>query len=458
MACGLVFLSTAAYADLDDLTFVSPIERAAAQANQRVYDRLITAGCTDTQDVATTACGGTIFEIFSTARELVHTANEISNSNGSREFSLGLDQEGLGFALRWTAAEEMSAQGSSATDFSISQLGTLASRISALRFAASGSRAGGGAAAEDSIASRWGVFVDGSFGYGNKEDTTNPFNTTDFSGSEDAYDFDGQEFSLGADFRANDFLVIGLLFGKSTRAVDFDSSVSIVDATIDSDGLSFMGYMLMENDRAYLTASIGSQWITHEMDRRITYPSLNPLVPPVDYTVTSEADSQAFIGSFAFGLTFPIKGFSIEPYLKGEYQAITISDFTEEGAGGGFELRVADQNIDSMDMSLGLKLQQVFTPSFGVIVPYFRAEFHHEAKGDPRDINSVYAGISDLATGDELDFSLATNAPDDNWSVYSAGFSLVMKFGLQGFVQVQTVEGLDTFRDRGITGGLRYEF
>jgi outer membrane autotransporter protein len=462
LACAFVFVSSAAHADLLDLTYRSPIESAAARANQNVYDRLLVSGCDDNQLVATASCGGSIFDIFASTRELVHTANEITpQGGGPTRFSLGLDQEGLGFALRWTAAEEMSAQGSTATDFSISQLSTLASRVSALRFAAKGSRVGGGAAADDepSIASRWGVFVDGSFGYGNKEDTSDPANIRPTAGSEDAFDFDGEEFSLGADYRINNNAVIGLLFGHSTRAVDFDSSVSIVDANIESDGKSFMGYFLYETDRAYLTASLGSQWITHEMDRRITYPSLNPLVPSIDYTVTSEADSHAIVASGNFGMTFGWGGFALEPYLKAEYQAIKISSFREQGAGGGFELQVGDQDIDSLDIALGLKAQHVFTPSFGVIIPYVRGEFHLETQSDSRNISTVYAGLGDtLLNDDALDFNLATDEADDQYAVLSAGLSIVLRVGLQGFVQYQQVNGLETFSDRAITGGVRYEF
>src|SRR5690606_8718070 len=77
------------------------------------------------------------FFVYLNARELVHSANELQGQ-GPTIASLGVDQEGLGTALRWTAAEEVAAQGSMATEFANGQLSPLAARISALRFGAAG--------------------------------------------------------------------------------------------------------------------------------------------------------------------------------------------------------------------------------------------------------------------------------------------------------------------------------
>lgn len=453
-----ITLAPAARADLTQIPFTNPIELAAARANQSVYDQLIAAGCSDQSAVGAGTCTGATFAVFARVRELVHTSNELQGGQrGSTEFSLGIDREGLGFALRWTAAEELAAQGSSVTQFSSSQQHTLASRISALRFAARTGLGGGGAADDSSIAGRWSAFADASYGYGRKDDTSDPFLITPVSGSEDAFDFDGQDFTLGVDYRLNPQLVIGVLVGHTTRAVDFDSRVSIVDANIDSDGLSLLGYLLWEGERAYVTGSLGGQSISHDMRRRITYPSLNPLVAPIDVTVKSSADSKVLLGSVTGGFNIPLGGFNIDPYLKLDYQALTIDGFREAGS-SGFALRVGGQDVKSFDASLGLKVQYVFTPSFGVLVPYLRGELHKELQNDQRTISSTYAGIGTGAIVPADDFNIETDTPDDQFTIASAGFSAVFKHGLQGFVQFQRVFGLDTFTDSAITGGVRYEF
>src|SRR5688572_20474641 len=78
----------------------NPLEQAAASANQATFDRLDPL-CGP--NAAPGACAAGDRTVYGSVRELVHTANELS-SDPAVEFSLGLDQEGLGFALRWTAA------------------------------------------------------------------------------------------------------------------------------------------------------------------------------------------------------------------------------------------------------------------------------------------------------------------------------------------------------------------
>jgi uncharacterized protein YhjY with autotransporter beta-barrel domain len=469
-----------ARADLDDIEFLNPIERAAARANQAVFEQL-TSGpnpvCSEEIRTPTGSCTGTLFETFSNVRELVHTANELTDS-GPTTFSLNVDQESLGFALRWTAAEELAAQGSSATQFSTNQLNSLASRIAALRFGARGLRSaykasgsdglyasevrplGGGASSDsesDSIVRRWSAFVDGSYGYGRKDDTSDPFNPAGSQGAEDAFDFDGQEVSAGVDYRLRDDLVLGALLGYTDRSVDFDSSVSIVDGTIESKGQSLIFYALWENDRFYLSGSLGAQWLEYDLVRRITYPSLNPLVASIDVTTTSDTDSNAIIATLNGGMPFNFGALGVEPFLKAEYQDLSIDDFTESGS-SGFEFNYGKQDIKSLDLAGGFKIQYALTPSFGVIVPYLRGEYHKELENESRNISALYAGLPTAARTSTEDFSLATDEPDDEFLIAAGGFSVVLKNGLQGFLQYQQVFDLDTFDDRAITGGIRLEF
>src|SRR5262245_37629307 len=197
------------------LPYANDVERAAAQANQQVFNALDAScnpgGIFDTVPEPGAPPGGTCsdegrFLVYLNARELVHTANEIRGS-GATIASLGQNVEGLGRALRWTAAEELAVQGSMATEFSNGQLSNLAARLSALRFGARGfgvanlyrvdprrdrllastdeqdaATAASGEPARETYG-RWGGFLNGAFGYGSKEPTP----------LEDAFDFDGSE-------------------------------------------------------------------------------------------------------------------------------------------------------------------------------------------------------------------------------------------------------------------------
>ena len=63
-----------------------------------------------------------------------------------------------------------------------------------------------------------------------------------------------------------------------------------------------------------------------------------------------------------------------------------------------------------------------------------------------------------LGAAGDPNFALTTDAPDDQFLLASAGFSLVLKHGLQGFLQYQQIFELDTYEDHAITGGFRFEF
>lgn len=473
-----------ARADLVDLIpqLQSPIEIAAARANQSVYDLLTTpqqAGAAPTCDPLLTSdpgqgsCSGDVFRVFAQTRELVHNANELTG-DGPTGFSLGLDRQRLGFALRWTAAEELAAQGNAATRFSGSQLNSLAARLSALRFGARGFRVvatdergeqwlastgvapfGGGASADEmGIAKRWGGFIDASFGYGNQDDTTH----LTAPGSENAFDYDGLDVTAGLDYRLGQSTVLGILLGHTERRIDFDSTKSIVDGSIESDGQSVIAYALWEREDAFISGSLGVQSLGHDMVRRIAYPSLNPLVAPVDETALSSTDSTTLLGSFAIGHDWRRGGFTFEPYLRGEFQSLRIDGFSERNA-DGFDFTYGEQTINSFDAAFGIKLQQVLTPPFGIAIPFLRAELHRKFGNDERTIDAVYSGITEVTgLAGTQNFNLATNDPDDQFYLGAIGLSLVFKHGLQGFLQYQKTFELEHTDDQVIAGGVRFEF
>jgi len=485
----LALAARVAHADLSTPTVVSglnPLEQRAAAANQAVFNAL-TAGtapiCAAGLRVAAGRCIGETFKVFQNTRELVHTANELGGQ-GATEFSLGLDREGLGFALRWTAAEELLAQGSMSTDFANSQLTALGGRISAIRIAsratlfadestddgrwlAAASRPlGGGASADpDGVFSRLSLFLDGSGGYGTKDPTN----------LEDAFDFEGQEVTLGLDYRISNQLVTGLLLGYSDRLVDFDSALSIVDGKIDSRGSSAILFLQYDWRHFYATGSAGYQKLSYDIVRSIRYPSFNPNVPSTNTQTLGETDSAAVLASLNLGVPFQWQWFGADLYLKADYQNIDLDAFAERDVNGsGFQFNVAAQTVKSLDAAVGLKLQAVWTPRFGVFVPYIRGEYHQELEDQPRTVSSFYGGLpSDVVqtlTAQGNAFSVVSDAPDNDYYTASAGISAVLRGssrilaggaaagGLQGYIQYTKVFGLDNYDDQVVTGGIRYEF
>lgn len=495
---------------LDPALFSNDVERQAAAANQATFDILDFAcnpgGVLDTQvdpggppQGADPECNGDVFNVYLTIRELIHTANEILG-RGPTIASLGLDQEGLGPVLRWTAAEELAAQGSAATEFSNGQLSNLTSRMNALRFGARGftlsgfysptatsdtmvadagyRRRGSGASADDGSQetySPWGGFLNGSYGYGYKIDTP----------LENAFDFDGSEITLGVDYRFRNDFVLGLLGGWSEQTIDFDeaaSDVRVVDGSIESEGVSLIVFGLWTGERLFASGSVGMQSLDYVSDRRIKYGSNNPNIGSANSIAISRPKADVVTATFGLSYAFNTGRFAVEPYLNAELKDITIDAFQEERSRDAFDgstddeafnLAIAKQSFKSLDGSVGLKFQYTFTPNFGVIVPYARIEAHKEFENESRLILAGYGSLADtdLFSGDGLlQFAVPTDEIDDSFYTWSVGFSTVLRGGrqrdfngpitggLMAYVQFQSIEELDNYSEKIISGGFRYEF
>jgi outer membrane autotransporter protein len=484
------------------LAYANDVENAAAIANQRVFDALDAScnpnGIFDTVPEPAappvgTGCTEDRFFVYENARELVHTANEIRGS-GATIASLGQNLEGLGLALRWTAAEELAAQGSMATEFANGQLSNLAARMTALRFGVGGfgitnlyrvnphrdrllasteqvpEEGGAAETGARETFSRWGGFLNGSFGYGDKEPTP----------LEDAFDFDGSEITLGVDYRMRSNVVLGGILGFSEQAIDFDeaaSRVSVVDGNIDSEGTSVIAFALFQGERLTLSGSIGAQNLDYDVVRNIKYPSFNPNLESANSIANSHPEATVRTTTFNAGYAFGGQRAALEPFFNLEQVDATVDAFAEERSinrlsdnseSKRFDLAISQQNIDSLDATLGLRFQYVVTPRFGVIVPYLSLEAHRELEDDARTITAGYAAIEDILGRDE--FVVPTDAPDESYSVASFGASVVLRGGrqrqadgpiaggLSAFLQFKFVNGLLYYNDTVATGGFRYEF
>lgn len=494
-ACALLALMTGAPATAQSVPVTGPLvtlaeaegssfnrlERLSAIANQATYNRLTmssagyTAPCDADQQAPSATCTPELFRVLRNTRELVHTAYELlGTGSGPTQYSLGVDEEGLGFALRWTAAEELSAIGSVNSEFANTQMASMVNRINALRFGAGGfslagvpvafgadgrlARAlpparGGGASADEepSIATNWGGFLNGSFGWGDRQPTD----------VEDAFAFDGKDLSLGIDYRFGRQFVLGAIAGYMKQRVDFDSTRSVVDGGIESDGFSFTLFALQEWAGPYVSASIAWSLLDVDSTRVINYPSLNVNTESSYATAYGSTTSTTWSASFNFGWPLYSKAFAIEPYLRGDYSTTRIDAFKEYsvdhlngGQPAGYDFAFAKQTLGTFDTALGFRAQYVFTPSFGVIVPYLTAEAHHNFEDGTDSIRASYNGA---AQGSDL-FELPGDKPDTDFFTIAAGASVVLPHGIQGFVQYRTVAGLRNVSNQSITIGVRGEF
>ncbi len=499
-AIALPSIATASLVDLTATTrpnSYDDLERAAAAANQAAYDALL-PGCGG--GVIGPSCNPAQLGVFEETRELVHTANEILANGGPTQFSLSVDDEGLGNALRWTAAEEVAAQSRAATDFSNGQVSNVQNRITALRFGARGFSIAGldGMPTQDVPAlagahtlgsageatphglSRLGGFVNGSFGWGQHDPTT----------FEDAFDYESWDITVGVDYRVRDDLVLGLTGGYAASEIDFDASKSVVDGGVDTEGFSLGAFGTWSWESLYVSGFLNYQRMDFDIDRFITYPSLNPDVEGTNTQTNGETESDAATLSVNLGYTqrfgladvaalFGAESesprsasrlFVIEPSVRMEYFHLRIAEYTEANRTPTeyFALTIQEQELDSLELALGLRFSAALSTSIGVAFPYVRAEWRFETIDENRGTTSNYDGIGGV--GVSVPFALGGGDVDRDYFVVVAGLQAILRAGgsrtvggafgdrLSGFVEYRRVFALENVESQGLTGGLRYLF
>ena len=437
------------------------LDRQSAIANDTAFANLqpICGTTSPAAPVPSGSCSGATLNLYDQLRELEDNANELLRNSGETQYSLHLPPSEMASALQWTAPEEFAAQGSITSRFANSQAGLLSNRFAALRFAtqqirlADGSiwqpssefgALGGSAGADSEEASfgRWSVYANGGFGTGSKSPTV----------FEDAFFFDDTQASAGMDVRLSDLLVVGVMAGHVEQRVDFNSSESIVDGGVRGNGQSGLMYAQFDWRNAYLDVAAGAQHMTLVTTRRITYPSNNPLIPPVDDTSYSDTGATSWIGTLGMGYTFQYRGFSANPYLNVQWVSTHIGRFTEYN-GNGFNIDAPSQTIQSLEADPGLKIEYVLLNRFGVLIPYAYGEYRHQFRDGSRDIATSYSA----GTGG-VDFNLPTDAAPRHYYVAGGGASAVLKHGVQGFLQYVKILDYRNYSDHVISGGIRLEF
>lgn len=482
-------VSANAHAGLAQLlgSFSNELENRSASAALRTYEGLIAnAGCFDSMRAPAVVgangnvtvgptCTGQTYQLFKNVRAIVHTGNDLTN-DGATQFSLGLDKRGLGFALRWDAAEEYSVQGSLSSDYLREQMFSLSSRLTALRLGSQGfyshaqanysgqsyyavqdSLVSGGGAGDDEVYSAWGGFLNYSGGRGTKAPTD----------LEDAFDFEGNQINAGIDYRINDAWIVGATFGLIDRRVDFDSSKSIVSGKVDASGVSVFPFAMYQFENFYVNASLGYQKLKFDSVRAIRYPSLNPDIPSPNTETVAAVDAQntsLFLGA---GYNLSYKKFSLEPFIHLNGTTTNIDQFVERDVKqAAFDLVVADQKINAANATLGATLRYTFTPAAAVITPYITYELVTQKEDQARTIAARYVNsVSQVNT-----FGVPTDLPDDEYSINTFGVSAVLRGahqkvadgvlagGLQAFFQYKVLKDLNNYEIDMFEFGVRYEF
>ncbi len=289
------------------------------------------------------------------------------------------------------------------------------------------------------LGSRLGVFLTGSFKFGERDGT----------GEVEGFDFHVPGVTVGADYRITERFVLGAAFGFSRFNADFDettNSPSGQELESNSYLLSLFGTYYLDNGLFFDgIATVG--FSNYDSERHIVIPPAAG--GPVD--TRAEGDFDAFQYSFAANVGYDafVGPVQLTPHVQVEYLRADIDGFEEDGA-GGLNLEFDDQDVQSLVIRPGIQVAYPISLNFGVVSPFIRGEFVHEFLDDD-DVEVRYAADPTNASA----FEIALADQDKNYGSLGGGVTATLRGGWSLFADYEAIVGLEDFEIHRVSAGFR---
>ena len=313
--------------------------------------------------------------------------------------------------------------------------------------------------ASGQITQHWGWFAEGSYVWGNRDQTA----------AEDGFDFKAESFTAGIDYNFGS-AVLGGSIGYDHYKATFDNNGQVSGGDVTVKGISGSLYGAWFSDLLFVNGIVSYGSPTTHMTRNVVYSSSNSCPPATpcpaqDRALTSSPDSRYFAVGATVGHDFDVSSWDLEASLSANYRRVKIDSFAEnDTSGGGLALAYDDQTIDSFRSIVGLNISRALSTSFGVVSPSARVEWHHEFKDNPRTLYAKYAldatpgsVQSNFVTCDSC-FAFPTDRQDSDFGVVGAGLSTVLAHRLQAYLFYERLVGASNLTSNAIAIGIRGQF
>lgn len=291
---------------------------------------------------------------------------------------------------------------------------------------------------------KFGLFVNGQIGLGDKNTTAN----------ETGFDFNSLGLTGGADYRLTDKMIFGAALGYSLAKADLYEN----SGNIKVDGLNLSLYGSFYQPQKFYVDMLYSYGMTaYDNSRSIVYTLEHNT--PINQTAHSDPDGEQQILSISGGYHLYFGKLSVTPTLRLDQIGTSISSFTEsiadlQAPGAGLALAIDDQTVKSLTLAFGAQLALELKQSSGVtFIPQVNLEWVTESKTGQRWIKGRlvdYAG--------EDSFALPTDEADGSYANLGLGLAVQFNEKLSAFVNYETLFGLRDMSSSSLMGGIRMEF
>lgn len=306
---------------------------------------------------------------------------------------------------------------------------------------------GGGASADEPFIGgddfgRWGLFVNGSIGFGDQTSTANAA----------GFDFNTQGITAGVDYRLRDNAYLGAAVGFAGVDVDFDNRGGKMD--IESWNLSLFGTYFHE-DKFYVDGLLNYGRTDYDSTRNIRFSDAQG---DVDRTARGSTKGTQRSLSLASGYDFNYGAWTVGPHVGTDLVVSEVSTLRETGA-GAFDMIVGSQSSRSWTLNAGGHASYAWNMKWGVLIPHVSADFVREFETS-RDTVLVRLAANPFNSdpgNPSPTVVLQADRPDPSYFVFSAGTSAQFIYGISGFVNYQQISGMSNFKMTQVNVGLRFE-
>lgn len=276
---------------------------------------------------------------------------------------------------------------------------------------------------------RWGVFVKGDLNVGNRDTTDR--NT--------GFDFDTKGITVGADYRVEDDLALGLAFSYAHNNSDLNDD----RGEIEVDSYSLSTYGSYDRDRFYADLLVNYGWNDFDITRNIKATGFD--------SAKADPSGTQFSARINTGYNLGSNQLYAGPTLGIRYSKVNIDGYTERN-GSILNLNVDNQDADSVVLNVGAQVAYNFRTNFGTLSPYLAANYEHEFANGDREI------VTELATQPGIPRRTEIETGDRDSVRLSAGVQTQFVNNLSIGINYETVLGKDQFSDHFMQAQLRYQF
>lgn len=358
-----------------------------------------------------------------------------------------LDEEDatLAAALNRLIPEEAFAIGDQLSDNSDLQVANVSARINALRNQQTGSSnplglvtgdAGGGAAAMR--LQNLEFFLNGQVSTGE----------IDGGQLQQDADISSNQFTVGADYRLSDNLILGVGFGIFQHQTDFSTTDG--DSQVDGTNLTLFGSYVHDNS-SYMDIVLDAGSNSYDFSRQINLEGSSRVL------ANASTDSSSVSLSLGIGRNFNFSGWDLGPYLRASITSASVDGYSERAdsnlPGFGSILRVESQSIKSTTFSIGGTAARVISTSRAVLIPQLSLEVEIEAESDKDPLRASF-----LADPSQQMFTIDGETRDSSYMNLGAGATAIFQAGRSVYAYYETRLAHELITQHWFKVGARIEF